>query len=181
MPSINTKIIKENKILKSPTKDIKRTKIIKTNNIFIKNNNILIPKILLSKENSNVSLTKNYNTQNVNKLYYPSKNKKFNEIHKNLNKKNNQKLINKYKSSACSIDNIAKKAMNKKQISERTINSYGYGGDNSENNSLNKLHAGIYSVKNKNNLNKMKNFNIFNIKNNKDNMIILKKLNHTNK
>ena len=181
LPSINTKIIKENKILKSPTKDIKRTKIIKTNNIFIKNNNILIPKILLSKENSNVSLTKNYNTQNVNKLYYPSKNKKFNEIHKNLNKKNNQKLINKYKSSACSIDNIAKKAMNKKQISERTINSYGYGGDNSENNSLNKLHAGIYSVKNKNNLNKMKNFNIFNIKNNKDNMIILKKLNHTNK
>ena len=181
LPSINTKIIKENKILKSPTKDIKRTKIIKTNNIFIKNNNILIPKILLSKENSNVSLTKNYNTQNVNKLYYPSKNKKFNEIHKNLNKKNNQKLINKYKSSACSIDNIAKKAMNKKQISERTINSYGYGSDNSENNSLNKLHAGIYSVKNKNNLNKMKNFNIFNIKNNKDNMIILKKLNNTNK
>ena len=181
LPSINTKIIKENKILKSPTKDIKRTKIIKTNNIFIKNNNILIPKILLSKENSNVSLTKNYNTQNVNKLYYPSKNKKFNEIHKNLNKKNNQKLINKYKSSACSIDNIAKKTMNKKQISERTINSYGYGSDNSENNSLNKLHAGIYSVKNKNNLNKMKNFNIFNIKNNKDNMIILKKLNHTNK
>ena len=181
LPSINTKIIKENKILKSPTKDIKRTKIIKTNNIFIKNNNILIPKILLSKENSNVSLTKNYNTQNVNKLYYPSKNKKFNEIHKNLNKKNNQKLINKYKSSACSIDNIAKKTMNKKQISERTINSYGYGSDNRENNSLNKLHAGIYSVKNKNNLNKMKNFNIFNIKNNKDNMIILKKLNHTNK
>ena len=181
LPSINTKIIKENKILKSPTKDIKRTKIIKTNNIFIKNNNILIPKILLSKENSNVSLTKNYNTQNVNKLYYPSKNKKLNEIHKNLNKKNNQKLINKYKSSACSIDNIAKKAMNKKQISERTINSYGYGSDNSENNSLNKLHAGIYSVKNKNNLNKMKNFNIFNIKNNKDNMIILKKLNQTNK
>ena len=181
LPSINTKIIKENKILKSPTKDIKRTKIIKTNNIFIKNNNILIPKILLSKENSNVSLTKNYNTQNVNKLYYPSKNKKLNEIHKNLNKKNNQKLINKYKSSACSIDNIAKKAMNKKQISERTINSYGYGSDNIENNSLNKLHAGIYSVKNKNNLNKMKNFNIFNIKNNKDNMIILKKLNHTNK
>ena len=181
LPSINTKIIKENKILKSPTKDIKRTKIIKTNNIFIKNNNILIPKILLSKENSNVSLTKNYNTQNVNKLYYPSKNKKFNEIHKNLNKKNNQKLINKYKSSACSIDNIAKKAMNKKQISERTINSYGYGSDNRENNSLNKLHAGIYSVKNKNNLNKTKNFNIFNIKNNKDNMIILKKLNHTNK
>ena len=181
LPSINTKIIKENKILKSPTKDIKRTKIIKTNNIFIKNNNILIPKILLSKENSNVSLTKNYNTQNVNKLYYPSKNKKFNEIHKNLNKKNNQKLINKYKSSACSIDNIAKKAMNKKQISERTINSYGYGSDNRENNSLNKLHAGIYSVKNKNNLNKMKNFNIFNIKNNKDNMIILKKLNQTNK
>ena len=181
LPSINTKIIKENKILKSPTKDIKRTKIIKTNNIFIKNNNILIPKILLSKENSNVSLTKNYNTQNVNKLYYPSKNKKLNEIHKNLNKKNNQKIINKYKSSACSIDNIAKKAMNKKQISERTINSYGYGSDNRENNSLNKLHAGIYSVKNKNNLNKMKNFNIFNIKNNKDNMIILKKLNHTNK
>ena len=181
LPSINTKIIKENKILKSPTKDIKRTKIIKTNNIFIKNNNILIPKILLSKENSNVSLTKNYNTQNVNKLYYPSKNKKLNEIHKNLNKKNNQKLINKYKSSACSIDNIAKKTMNKKQISERTINSYGYGSDNRENNSLNKLHAGIYSVKNKNNLNKMKNFNIFNIKNNKDNMIILKKLNHTNK
>ena len=181
LPSINTKIIKENKILKSPTKDIKRTKIIKTNNIFIKNNNILIPKILLSKENSNVSLTKNYNTQNVNKLYYPSKNKKFNEIHKNLNKKNNQKLINKYKSSACSIDNIAKKTMNKKQISERTINSYGYGSDNRENNSLNKLHAGIYSVKNKNNLNKMKNFNIFNIKNNKDNMIILKKLNQTNK
>ena len=181
LPSINTKIIKESKILKSPTKDIKRTKIIKTNNIFIKNNNILIPKILLSKENSNVSLTKNYNTQNVNKLYYPSKNKKLNEIHKNLNKKNNQKLINKYKSSACSIDNIAKKAMNKKQISERTINSYGYGSDNRENNSLNKLHAGIYSVKNKNNLNKMKNFNIFNIKNNKDNMIILKKLNHTNK
>ena len=181
LPSINTKIIKENKILKSPTKDIKRTKIIKTNNIFIKNNNILIPKILLSKENSNVSLTKNYNTQNVNKLYYPSKNKKLNEIHKNLNKKNNQKLINKYKSSACSIDNIAKKAMNKKQISERTINSYGYGSDNRENNSLNKLHAGIYSVKNKNNLNKTKNFNIFNIKNNKDNMIILKKLNHTNK
>ena len=181
LPSINTKIIKENKVLKSPTKDIKRTKIIKTNNIFIKNNNILIPKILLSKENSNVSLTKNYNTQNVNKLYYPSKNKKLNEIHKNLNKKNNQKLINKYKSSACSIDNIAKKAMNKKQISERTINSYGYGSDNRENNSLNKLHAGIYSVKNKNNLNKMKNFNIFNIKNNKDNMIILKKLNHTNK
>ena len=181
LPSINTKIIKENKILKSPTKDIKRTKIIKTNNIFIKNNNILIPKILLSKENSNVSLTKNYNTQNVNKLYYPSKNKKLNEIHKNLNKKNNQKLINKYKSSACSIDNIAKKAMNKKQISERTINSYGYGSDNRENNSLNKLHAGIYSVKNKNNLNKMKNFNIFNIKNNKDNMIILKKLNNTNK
>ena len=181
LPSINTKIIKENKILKSSTKDIKRTKIIKTNNIFIKNNNILIPKILLSKENSNVSLTKNYNTQNVNKLYYPSKNKKLNEIHKNLNKKNNQKLINKYKSSACSIDNIAKKAMNKKQISERTINSYGYGSDNRENNSLNKLHAGIYSVKNKNNLNKMKNFNIFNIKNNKDNMIILKKLNQTNK
>ena len=181
LPSINTKIIKENKVLKSPTKDIKRTKIIKTNNIFIKNNNILIPKILLSNENSNVSLTKNYNTQNVNKLYYPSKNKKLNEIHKNLNKKNNQKLINKYKSSACSIDNIAKKAMNKKQISERTINSYGYGSDNRENNSLNKLHAGIYSVKNKNNLNKMKNFNIFNIKNNKDNMIILKKLNHTNK
>ena len=86
LPSIKTKIIKENKILKSPTKDIKRTKIIKTNNIFIKNNNILIPKILLSKENSNVSLTKNYNTQNVNKLYYPSKNKKLNEIHKNLNK-----------------------------------------------------------------------------------------------
>ena len=181
LPSINTKIIKENKILKSPTKDIKRTKIIKTNNIFIKNNNILIPKILLSKENSNVSLTKNYNTQNVNNLYYPSKNKKLNGVHKNLNKKNNQKLINKYKSSACSIDNIAKKAMNKKQISERTINSYGYGSDNRENNSLNKLHAGIYSVKNKNNLNKMKNFNIFNIKNNKDNMIILKKLNQTNK
>jgi hypothetical protein len=181
LPSINTKILKENRVLKNQTKDIKRTKIIKTNNIFIKNNNILIPKILLSKENSNVSLTKNYNTQNVNKLYYPSKNKKLNEIHKNLNKKNNQKLINKYKSSACSIDNIAKKAMNKKQISERTINSYGYGSDNSENNSLNKLHAGIYSVKNKNNLNKMKNFNIFNIKNNKDNMIILKKLNHTNK
>jgi hypothetical protein len=181
LPSINTKILKENRVLKNQTKDIKRTKIIKTNNIYIKNNNILIPKILLSKENSNVSLTKNYNTQNVNKLYFPSKNKKFNEIHKNLNKKNNQKLINKYKSSACSIDNMTKKALNKKQISERTINSYGYGSDNSENNSVNKLRGGIYSVKNKNNLNKVKNYNIFNIKNNKDNMIILKKLNQTNK
>jgi len=181
LPSINTKILKENRVLKNQTKDIKRTKIIKTSNIYIKNNNILIPKILLSKENSNVSLTKNYNTQNANKIYFPSKNKKFNEIHKNLNKKNNQKPINKYKSSACSIDNMTKKALNKKQISERTINSYGYGSDNSENNSVNKLHGGIYSVKNKNNLNKVKNYNIFNIKNNKDNMIILKKLNQTNK
>ena len=181
LPSINTKILKEKRILKN-SKDIKRTKIIKTNNIYTKNNNILIPKILLSKENSNVSLTKNYNTQNENKICFSTKNKKLNEIHKNLNKKNNQKLINKYKSSACSIDNITKKAFNKKQICERTINSYGYGNDNnSENNSLNKLHGAIYSVKNKNNLNKVKNYNIFNYKNNKDNMIILKKLNHTNK
>ena len=182
LPNINSKTIKENKAIKS-TKDIKRTKIIKSKNLYTKNNNVLIPKILLSKENSNTSITNNYNTPNLNKIYLNSINKKLNEIHKNLNKKNNQKIINKYKSSASSIDNISKNVINKKQISERTINSYGYSREQSDNHSLHKFNGsgGIYSVKNKNNLNKIKNYNIFNYKSNKDNMITLKKLNHTNK
>jgi len=180
LPNINNKSTKENKILKT-TKELSRKKILKTKNLYTKNNNVLIPKILLSNENSNTSLTNNYNTQNLNKIYISSINKKLSEIHKNLNKKNNQKFINKYKSSASSIDNITKKPLNKKQMSERTINSYGYGYDPSENNSLNKITGGIYSVKNKNNLNKIKNYNIFNYKSNKENMITLKKLNHTNK
>ena len=173
LPNIKTKAF-------SSSKNIKKTKIIKTKNIYTKNNNILIPKILLSKENSNTNLTNNYNIP-LDKIYISAINKKLCEIHKNLNKKNNQKIINKYKSSAASIDNITKKAFNKKQISERTINSYGYEYNND--NSLNKINnGGINSVKNKNNLNKIKNYNIFNYKsNNKDNMITLKKLNHTNK
>ena len=180
LPTINNKTLKENKAIKS-TKDIKRTKIIKPKHMYTKNNNVLIPKILLSKENANTSITNNYNTPNLNKIYINSINKKLNEIHKNLNKKNNQKIINKYKSSASSIDNPPKNGMNKKQVSERTINSYGYSNEHSENNSLKKINDGIYSVKNKNNLNKIKNYNIFNYKSNKDNMITLKKLNHTNK
>ena len=175
LPNIKTKAF-------SSSKNIKKTKIIKTKNIYTKNNNILIPKILLSKENSNTNLTNNYNIP-LDKIYISAINKKLCEIHKNLNKKNNQKIINKYKSSAASIDNITKKAFNKKQISERTINSYGYGYEYNNDNSLNKINnGGINSVKNKNNLNKIKNYNIFNYKsNNKDNMITLKKLNHTNK
>ena len=181
LPNINNKILKDNKAIKS-TKDIKRAKLIKSKNIFTKNNNgVLIPKILLSNENSNTSLTNNYNTPNLNKIYFNAINKKLSEIHKNLNKKNNPKFINKYKSSASSIDNITKNNLNKKQISQRTINSYGYTNDLSENNSLNKIGGGIFSVKNKNNLNKIKHYNIFNYKSNKDNMITLKKLNHTNK
>ena len=175
LPNIKTKAF-------SSSKNIKKTKIIKTKNIYTKNNNILIPKILLSKENSNTNLTNNYNIP-LDKIYISAINKKLCEIHKNLNKKNNQKIINKYKSSAASIDNITKKAFNKKQISERTINSYGYGYEYNNDNTLNKINnGGINSVKNKNNLNKIKNYNIFNYKsNNKDNMITLKKLNHTNK
>ena len=175
LPNIKTKAF-------SSSKNIKKTKIIKTKNIYTKNNNILIPKILLSKENSNTNLTNNYNIP-LDKIYISAINKKLCEIHKNLNKKNNQKIINKYKSSAASIDNITKKAFNKKQISERTINSYGYSYEYNNDNSLNKINnGGINSVKNKNNLNKIKNYNIFNYKsNNKDNMITLKKLNHTNK
>ena len=175
LPNIKTKAF-------SSSKNIKKTKIIKTKNIYTKNNNILIPKILLSKENSNTNLTNNYNIP-LDKIYISAINKKLCEIHKNLNKKNNQKIINKYKSSAASIDNITKKAFNKKQISERTINSYGFGYEYNNDNSLNKINnGGINSVKNKNNLNKIKNYNIFNYKsNNKDNMITLKKLNHTNK
>ena len=175
LPNIKTKAF-------SSSKNIKKTKIIKTKNIYTKNNNILIPKILLSKENSNTNLTNNYNIP-LDKIYISAINKKLCEIHKNLNKKNNQKIINKYKSSAASIDNITKKAFNKKQISERTINSYGYGYEYNNDNSLNKINnGGINSVKNMNNLNKIKNYNIFNYKsNNKDNMITLKKLNHTNK
>ena len=175
LPNIKTKAF-------SSSKNIKKTKIIKTKNIYTKNNNILIPKILLSKENSNTNLTNNYNIP-LDKIYISAINKKLCEIHKNLNKKNNQKIINKYKSSAASIDNMTKKAFNKKQISERTINSYGYGYEYNNDNSLNKINnGGINSVKNKNNLNKIKNYNIFNYKsNNKDNMITLKKLNHTNK
>jgi len=175
LPNIKTKAF-------SSSKNIKKTKIIKTKNIYTKNNNVLIPKILLSKENSNTNLTNNYNIP-LDKIYISAINKKLCEIHKNLNKKNNQKIINKYKSSAASIDNITKKAFNKKQISERTINSYGYGYEYNNDNSLNKINnGGINSVKNKNNLNKIKNYNIFNYKsNNKDNMITLKKLNHINK
>jgi serine/threonine protein kinase len=175
LPNINNKTLKENKAIKS-TKDIKTTKIIKSKNIYTKGNNVLIPKILLSKENSNINLTNNYNSPNINKIYFNAINKRLNEIHKNLNKKNNQKLINKYKSSASSIDNITKN--NKKIVSERTINSYGYGSD--IDNSMNKINGGIYSVKNKHNLNKIKQYNFFNYKN-KENMITLKKLNHTKK
>ena len=175
LPNINNKTLKENKAIKS-TKDIKTTKIIKPKNIYTKGNNVLIPKILLSKENSNINLTNNYNSPNINKIYFNAINKRLNEIHKNLNKKNNQKLINKYKSSASSIDNITKN--NKKIVSERTINSYGYGSD--IDNSMNKINGGIYSVKNKHNLNKIKQYNFFNYKN-KENMITLKKLNHTKK
>ena len=175
LPNINNKTLKENKAIKS-TKDIKTTKIIKPKNIYTKGNNVLIPKILLSKENSNINLTNNYNSPNINKIYFNAINKRFKEIHKNLNKKNNQKLINKYKSGASSIDNITKN--NKKIVSERTINSYGYGSD--IDNSMNKINGGIYSVKNKHNLNKIKQYNFFNYKN-KENMITLKKLNHTKK
>ena len=175
LPNINNKTLKENKAIKS-TKDIKTTKIIKPKNIYTKDNNVLIPKILLSKENSNINLTNNYNSPNINKIYFNAINKRLNEIHKNLNKKNNQKLINKYKSGASSIDNITKN--NKKIVSERTINSYGYGSD--IDNSMNKINGGIYSVKNKHNLNKIKQYNFFNYKN-KENMITLKKLNHTKK
>ena len=175
LPNINNKTLKENKAIKS-TKDIKTTKIIKPKNIYTKGNNVLIPKILLSKENSNINLTNNYNSPNINKIYFNAINKRLNEIHKNLNKKNNQKLINKYKSGASSIDNITKN--NKKIVSERTINSYGYGSD--IDNSMNKINGGIYSVKNKHNLNKIKQYNFFNYKN-KENMITLKKLNHTKK
>ena len=175
LPNINNKTLKENKAIKS-TKDIKTTKIIKPKNIYTKGNNVLIPKILLSKENSNINLTNNYNSPNINKKYFNAINKRLNEIHKNLNKKNNQKLINKYKSGASSIDNITKN--NKKIVSERTINSYGYGSD--IDNSMNKINGGIYSVKNKHNLNKIKQYNFFNYKN-KENMITLKKLNHTKK
>ena len=175
LPNINNKTLKENKAIKS-TKDIKTTKIIKPKNIYTKGNNVLIPKILLSKENSNINLTNNYNSPNINKIYFNAINKRFKEIHKNLNKKHNQKLINKYKSGASSIDNITKN--NKKIVSERTINSYGYGSD--IDNSMNKINGGIYSVKNKHNLNKIKQYNFFNYKN-KENMITLKKLNHTKK
>ena len=182
LPNINNKSIKENKSIKS-TKDIKRTKIIKTKNIYNKGNNILIPKILLSKENSNTNITNDYNEPNLNKIYSNTINKKLREIHKNLNKKNNQKIINKYKSSASSIEYITKSGLKKKQISERTINSYGYPNEQNENNYLNKINHnhGIYAIKNKNSLNKMKNYNIFNYKSKKENMITLKKLNHTNK
>ena len=179
LPNINNKSIKENKSIKS-TKDIKRAKIIKSKNIYNKNNNMLIPKILLSKENSNTNITNDYNTP-LSQMYSNTINKKLSEIHKNLNKKNNQKKINKYKSSASSIENITKGGLNKKQISERTINSYGYSNDQTDNNFLNRINHGMYSVKNKNNLNKMKNYNIFNYKSKKENMITLKKLNHTNK
>ena len=163
-------------------KSLKR-KIIKTKND-LSNNNILIPKIALSKENnSNTSLNNNYNTSNLSKIYISAMSKKFINAH-------NKKVINKYKSSAASIDNINmnKKIMNKKQISERTINSYGYGYDINDSHSKNKKHNNnniIYSIKNKNNLNQIKNYkNIFsNYKTNRDNnnKITLKKFNYANK
>ena len=79
LPNIKTKAF-------SSSKNIKKTKIIKTKNIYTKNNNILIPKILLSKENSNTNLTNNYNIP-LDKIYISAINKKLCEIHKNLNKK----------------------------------------------------------------------------------------------
>ena len=178
LPNINNK-----------NKSLNKRKIIKTKNVN-SNNNILIPKILLSKENnSNTNLTNNYNTPNLSKIYISALNKKFINTHKNLNKKNNQKIINKYKSSAASIDNINlnKKIMNKKQISERTINSYGYGFDINDSHSKNKKDKNnnniIFSIKNKNNINQIKNYNnIFNNYKTKDNnKITLKKFNYSNK
>ena len=180
LPNINNKIVKENKALN--TKNIKLSKLNKTKNIYTKRNNLLIPKIILSKENSNTSISNNYNTSNINEFYFNSIDKKLNEIKKKFNKKNSQKLFNKYKDSSSSIDNIIKNSkLNKKLISERNNNSKGFANEINYNNTFSKINKSIYSIKNKSNLNRVKHYHIFNFNSKTEKIINMKKLNNTNK
>ena len=139
------------------------------------NNNILIPKILLTKDINNLEIYNNYNSTNLSKMYIGSLNKKLN----NINKKNSVKnLIHNYKNNASSIEYLNKKAMPKKQFSERNFNSYGYDFINEiENNSINKKDNIAFTTKNKMNLNKIKNkVDPFTYGRNKENLITLKKI-----
>ena len=150
------------------------------------NNNILIPKILISKEINNLDIYNIYNTSNLNKLHISSLNKKLNSIKKNINKKKSvNNLINKYKNRGSSIEQIGRKTLSKKQFSERNINSYGINLMNleNENNSTNnKNNYIVYTTKNKMNLNKIKNNKLdpFSYGRNGENLITLKKIKYNN-
>ena len=186
LPNINKNIHKEIKIMNNNNfNDIMNT----NNNIGnITNpsgNNVLIPKILVSKDINNSGIYNNYNTSNLNKIYLSSLNKKLKSINKNINKKNNvNNLMNNYKNSASSIDYLNKKTLSKKQISERNINSYGFDfmSLEYENNSISKKNNIVYTTKNKMNLNKIKNnkVDIFTYGRNNENLVTLKKIKYNN-
>ena len=141
------------------------------------NNNILIPKILMSKDINNLGMYNDNNTTNLNKMYKGSLNKKLN----NINKKNSVKnLINNYRNNS-SNEYLIKKSLSKNQFSERNFNSYGYDINENENNSINKKSHIIYTTKNKMSLNKIKNkVDPFTYGRNNENLITLKKIKYNN-
>ena len=187
LPNINNNIHKEIKTLNNNNNNF--VTMTPTQNKLVNsdpsNNNVLIPKILLTKDVNHQNLFNNYNTANLSKKYGSSLNQKLNSINKNINKKNNvNNLINNYRNSASSIDYLDKKSLSKKQISERNINSYGLDFINieNENNSINKKNNIVFTTKNKLNLNKIKSKKLdpFTYGRNNENLVTLKKINYHN-
>ena len=186
LPNINNNIHKEIKTLNNN----KFESLTPTQNMPIStgpsNNNILIPKIKVSKDNNNQNFNNNFNSSNLSNNYISCFNKKLSKINKNINKKNSfNNLIKNYRNNASSIEYLKKKSLSKKQISERNINSYGieFMSLENENNSLHKKNNIIYTNKNILNLNKINSnkFDPFTYGRNNENLVTLKKINYNNK
>ena len=177
LPNIKNNAYKEIKTFNHNYNNLMPINMAKINDTSIPtNNNILIPKILMSNENSNYN---NYNTTNLSKNNI---NKKLSSINKS--KKNSvNNLIKNYRKNSSSIGYLNKKV--KKQISERNINSYGHDFINveNENKSIHKRNNNI-ELKNKNSLNmnkiKANKLDPFTYGRNNENLVTLKKINYNN-
>ena len=127
LAKINKKSLKENKAIKS-LKDINTSKIIKSKYSYDKDNNTIIPRILLTKVNSDTNIINIYSTPNIKKMYLNAIEKRIREINGDFSKNSKKKIINRNKSYAYSIyNNIKNNNLIKKMVSERIIRSYDYG------------------------------------------------------
>ena len=150
------------------------------NNSTLPRNNVIIPKLKVAKDTLDMGVPNNYNSNETKYNKPPSLSKKLFSIRKNVKKNNVINLMNNYRNSASSFDYMNKKALSKKQSSERNIISYGYDfimNLEKNNNSMKKKNSNI--VFNNSNLNKKgskNNIDPFLYGRNKEKIVSIKKI-----